>query len=184
VSNFAKGLNRPIVLVGLMGAGKSVVGRGLAKRLGLRFIDCDSALEEVEGCSIAEIFERFGEKEFRDRERHLIERLANGVAGVIATGGGAFVDDRTRELLNRRALTVWLDASPEVLAERIGECDNRPLLRTADPGSILEKLHEERRPFYEQAHLRVDSSLGDPERVVDAIVLALGRLSGPASDET
>jgi shikimate kinase len=167
-----------------MGAGKSVVGRRLAKRLELRFIDCDSVLEEAEGCSIAEIFERFGEKEFRDRERHLIERLANGGASVIATGGGAFVDDRTRELVNRRAITVWLDASPQVLAERIGDCDNRPLLKTADPGLVLEKLHEERRPFYEQAHLRVDSSRGDPERVVDAIALASERLSGPAVDET
>ncbi len=104
-------LDRPIVLVGLMGVGKSTIGRRLAKRLGLPFVDSDSAIEDAAGFTAAEIFEKFGEKDFRDGERRLVARLVDGKVGIIATGGGAFVDSRTRELLNERAVTVWLDPS-------------------------------------------------------------------------
>src|SRR5262249_38115527 len=120
-------LDRPIVLVGLMGAGKSTVGRRLARRLGLPFVDSDIAIEEASGASSADLFERYGEHDFRDGERRLVARLVNGEVRVIATGGGAFMDPRTRELLNERAITVWLDAPIDVLAERTSRRDNRPL---------------------------------------------------------
>ncbi|MEO7635894.1 MAG: shikimate kinase, partial [Sphingomicrobium sp.] len=116
--DMGKRLDRPVVLVGLMGVGKSTVGRRLAKRLGLPFVDSDSEIEGAAGLSAAEVFERYGEKDFRDGERRLVARLIEGAVRVIATGGGAYVDPRTRELLNSRAITIWLDAPIEVLAER------------------------------------------------------------------
>ena len=173
MSNLAESLDRPIVLVGSMGAGKSTAGRLLAERLSLPFIDCDVAIEQSAGCSVAEIFDRFGEQEFRKRERRMIEHLVDGVVSVIATGGGTFVDDRSRAMLNRRALTVWLDAPVAVLSARTDEGNSRPLLRTADPASSLGRLLAERRPSYRQAHVRVDSGAGDPDQLVDAIISAL-----------
>src|ERR671921_1274240 len=113
-----KRLDRPVVLVGLMGVGKSTVGRRLAKRLGLPFVDSDAAIADASGFSAAEVFERYGERDFRDGERRLVARLMDGSVGVIATGGGAFVDPRTRELLNQRAITVWLDAPVDILRDR------------------------------------------------------------------
>src|SRR5678815_6157292 len=143
-------LDRPIVLVGLMGAGKSTVGKRLARRLGLPFVDSDSAIEDAAGYSAAEVYERFGEKDFRDGERRLVARLVEGSVGVIATGGGAFVDPRTRQLLNERAITIWLDAPVDILAERTSRRNTRPLLRNADPKGTLERLSNERRPSYEE----------------------------------
>lgn len=166
-------LDRPIVLVGLMGAGKSTVGRRLAKRLGLPFIDSDSAIEAAAGYSAAEVFERFGEKDFRDGERRLVARLVNGDLGVIATGGGAFVDPRTRKLLNERAITIWLDAPVDILRERTSRRDTRPLLRTADPKATLAKLAEERRSSYAEAHIRIASGKQGHGEIVDKIMDAL-----------
>ena len=171
-------LDRPIVLVGLMGAGKSTVGRRLAKRLGLPFVDSDSAIEDAAGLSAAEVFERFGERDFRDGERRLVARLVDGSVGVIATGGGAFVDPRTRELLNARAITVWLDAPVEVLSERTARRDTRPLLRTADPKATLERLAEERRQSYAEAHIRVTSERGGHNEVVERIIAAVDAYLG------
>src|SRR5688500_14246195 len=131
-----------------MGAGKSTVGKRLAKRLGLPFVDSDSAIEDAAGFSAAEVFERYGEKDFRDGERRLVARLIDGTVGVIATGGGAFVDPRTRELLNQRAITVWLDAPVDILRERTSRRNTRPLLRTPDPNATLARLSEERRSSY------------------------------------
>jgi shikimate kinase len=168
-----KRLDRPVVLVGLMGVGKSTVGRRLAKRLGLSFVDSDSAIEDAAGYSPAEMFERFGEKDFRDGERRLVARLIEGEIRVIATGGGAFVDPRTRELLNERAITVWLDAPVDVLTERTSRRDTRVQLRNGDPKSTLEKLAQERRPSYEEAHIHVKSGEGAHREVVEAIVEAL-----------
>ena len=162
-----------MVLVGLMGAGKSTVGRRLAKRLGLTFIDSDSAIEDASGYSAAEVYERFGEKDFRDGERRLVARLVSGEVRVIATGGGAYVDPRTRELLNERSITVWLDAPVEVLAERTGRRDTRPLLRNQDPKGTLERLDEERRPSYAEAHIHVRSGNGAHRDVVDTIIREL-----------
>lgn len=166
-------LDRPIVLVGLMGAGKSTIGRRLAKRLRLPFIDTDEAIEDAAGYSAAEMFERFGEADFRDGERRLVARLIDGTKGIIATGGGAFVDPRTRELLNARAITVWLDAPVEVLAERTARRDTRPLLRNGNPRATLERLIEQRRPSYAEAHIRIVSGGGGHHDVVDKIIDAV-----------
>ena len=171
----AKRLDRPVVLVGLMGVGKSTVGRRLAKRLGLPFVDSDSAIEDAAGYSPAEIFERYGEQDFRDGERRLVARLIKGEIRVIATGGGAYVDPRTRELLNERAITVWLDAPVDILAERTSRRDTRAQLRNGDPKATLQRLSEERRPSYQEAHIHVRSGDGAHRDVVDAIVAALER---------
>lgn len=173
VSEYAKRLDRPVVLVGLMGVGKSTVGRRLARRLGLPFIDSDSAIEDASGLSAAEVYERFGEADFRDGERRLVARLIEGEVRVIATGGGAYIDPRTRELLNERAITIWLDAPVDVLAERTSRRDTRPLLRNDDPKGTLEKLSDQRRPAYEEAHIHVRSGTGAHRDVVEAIVRAL-----------
>lgn len=171
--DLAKRLDRPVVLVGLMGVGKSTVGRRLAKRLGVPFVDSDSAIEDAAGYTPAEIFERFGEQDFRDGERRLVARLIDGEVRVIATGGGAYVDPRTRELLNDRAITIWLDAPVDILADRTSRRDTRAQLRQGDPKAILERLSEERRTSYEQAHIHVKSGDGAHREVVDAIVDAL-----------
>ena len=179
--DLAKRLDRPVVLVGLMGVGKSTVGRRLARRLGLDFVDSDAAIEDASGYSAAEVFERFGEQDFRDGERRLVARLIDGAVKVIATGGGAYVDPRTRQLLNERAITVWLDAPVEVLAERTSRRDTRPLLRNEDPKGTLERLNDERRPSYAEAHIHVKSSEGPHGDVVDRIVAAIeSHLAGSA----
>lgn len=173
MDELGKRLNRPIVLVGLMGVGKSTVGRRLAKRLGLPFVDSDEEIEDAAGSPAAEIFERYGESDFRDGERRLVARLIEGEIRVIATGGGAYVDPRTRKLLNERSITVWLDAPVDILAERTARRDTRVQLRTGDPKVILNKLAEERRPSYAEAHIHVRSGDGAHKDVVDAIVQAL-----------
>jgi shikimate kinase len=173
VTQLGERLDRPVVLVGLMGVGKSTVGRRLAKRLGLPFVDSDAEIEDAAGYPAAEIFERYGESDFRDGERRLVARLIEGDVRVIATGGGAYVDPRTRKLLNERAITVWLDAPVDVLAERTARRDTRPLLRNGDPKGTLERLAEERRPSYAEAHIHVTSGDGAHRDVVDAIVHAL-----------
>ena len=169
----AERLDRPIVLVGLMGAGKSTVGRRLAKRLGLPFVDSDDAIEDAAGFSAAEVFERYGEADFRDGERRLVARLMDGDIRVIATGGGAYVDQRTRQLLNERSITIWLDAPVDILADRTGRRDTRPLLRNGDRKGTLERLAEQRGPAYAEAHIRVLSGQGAHKDVVDSIVKAL-----------
>jgi shikimate kinase len=162
-----------VVLVGLMGVGKSTVGRRLAKRLGLSFVDSDAEIEDAAGYPAAEIFERYGERDFRDGERRLVARLIEGDVRIIATGGGAYVDPTTRKLLNDRAITVWLDAPVDVLAERTSRRDTRAQLRNGDPKAVLEKLAEERRPSYAEAHIHVRSGDGAHRDVVEAIVRAL-----------
>ena len=165
---------RPIVLVGLMGVGKSTVGRRLARRLGLPFVDSDSAIEDAAGgASTAEVFDLYGEAEFRDGERRLVARLVEGERRVIATGGGAFVNEATRTLLKAQAITVWLDAPTEVLAERTARRDNRPLLKTGNRAETLARLDRERRPHYAEADIHVRSANGAHGDVVDAIVAAL-----------
>jgi shikimate kinase len=161
VTQLGNRLDRPVVLVGLMGVGKSTVGRRLARRLGLSFVDTD------------EEFERFGEHDFRDGERRLVARLMQGDIRVIATGGGAYVDPRTRQLLNERAITVWLDAPVDILAERTSRRDTRAQLRNGDPKTVLQRLADERRPSYEEAHIHVKSGDGAHKDVVDAIIEAL-----------
>jgi shikimate kinase len=173
--DLSKRLDRPLVLVGLMGVGKSTVGRRLAKRLGLSFVDSDSEIEDASGFPAAEVFQRYGERDFRDGERRLVARLIEGDIRVIATGGGAFVDPGTRKLLNERAITIWLDAPVEILAERTSRRDTRVQLRNADPKAVLERLAKERRPSYSEAHVHVRSGDGAHRDVVEAIVEALER---------
>ena len=174
-----KRLDRPVVLVGLMGVGKSTVGRRLAKRLGLSFVDSDAEIEDASGFPPAEMFERYGERDFRDGERRLVARLLEGDVRVIATGGGAYVDPGTRKLLNERAITIWLDAPVDILAERTSRRDTRAQLRNGDPRTVLQKLAEERRPSYAEAHLHVKSGDGAHKDVVDSIVQALERFLAP-----
>lgn len=166
-------LDRPIVLVGLMGAGKSTVGKRLAAALDLPFVDTDAEIESASGLTAAEIFEVYGEADFRDGERRVIARLIDGERKVIATGGGAFVDPRTRALLNEQAITVWLDAPVDVLVERTARRDTRPLLRTGDPRETLERLAEQRRPAYSEAHIRIRTGSGAHGDVVEAILKEL-----------
>jgi shikimate kinase len=168
-------LDRPIVLVGLMGAGKSTVGRRLARRLSLPFVDSDVAIEEANGgVTTAEIFERYGESAFRDGERRVVARLIDGKVRVIATGGGAFVDPTTRALLNEKAITVWLDAPIKVLTERTARRNNRPMLKVGDPAEILARLAEARGHAYAEAHIRIVSGAGAHGAVVEEIVRAVG----------
>ena len=166
-------LDRPIVLVGIMGAGKSTVGRRLARRLALPFIDSDAEIEGASGLSAAEAFERFGEQDYRDGERRLVARLIDNKVRVIATGGGVFVDPQTRKLLKERAITVWLDAPIDVLANRTARRNTRPLLRNRDPKGTLERLSEEERPSYAEADIHVRSGDGAHAHVVDSILKAL-----------
>lgn len=162
--------DRPIVLVGLMGVGKSTVGRRLAIRLGLPFVDADHEIEEAAGMTIADIFERFGEPYFRDGERRVIARLIDGRPKVIATGGGAFINDETRALILKSAVAIWLDAEPRVLASRVSRRDTRPLLRGRDPLQVLTDLAEKRNPFYALAPIHVTSYDAPHEATVNAIL--------------
>jgi shikimate kinase len=166
---------RPIVLVGLMGVGKSTVGRRLATRLSLPFVDADNAIESAAGMTVAEIFERFGEPYFRDGERRVIGRLMDGTAKVIATGGGAFINPETRALILDQATAIWLNAHPDILAERVRRRDTRPLLRGRDPRKVLTDLAAQRDPYYAMAHIHVSSQRGPHEATVEAILKAIGR---------
>lgn len=168
-----KSTKKPVALVGLMGAGKTTVGRGLAKRLGLPFVDADREIEAAVGLSVAEIFERFGEAHFRERERRIIARLVDGPPRVIAAGGGAFVDDETRALILARCTAVWLDVEIETLAERAGKGSGRPLLDGKDPREALRALAGARNPIYAEAHIAIKGGDARPEATVERIVRAL-----------
>jgi shikimate kinase len=175
----SKRLDRPVVLVGLMGVGKSTVGRRLAKRLGLPFVDSDAAIEDAAGLTTAEVFERYGEQDFRDGERRLVARLLDeGDVRIISTGGGAYIDERTRALLNGRAITIWLDAPIEILDERTSRRNTRAELRNGDRKATLERLANEWRQLYAQAHIHVKSGAGAHKDVVEAIVDALDNYLG------
>ena len=166
---------RPLVLVGLMGVGKSTVGRRLATRLALPFVDADHEIESAAGMTIAEIFDRFGEPYFRDGERRVIGRLMDGTPKVIATGGGAFIDDHTRATILDHATAIWLNASAEILAERVSRRNTRPLLRGRNPRVVLSELAAKRDPLYAQAHIHISSQRGPHEATVEAILKAIGR---------
>jgi shikimate kinase len=165
---------KSIALVGLMGAGKTSIGRRLAKRLSLPFADADAEIEAAAGLGIAEIFARFGEAHFRAGERRVMARLIEGPPRVIATGGGAFMDAETRALILARCATIWLDGDVDALAARVGRRGHRPLLEGKDPRALLAALAGERGPIYAQAHFTVRSDTGTHERIVDRIVALLG----------
>jgi shikimate kinase len=167
--------DRTIVMVGLMGAGKTSVGRRLAQRLDVEFVDADHEIESAAGCTIEEIFERFGEAAFRDGERRIIQRLLDRPAHVLATGGGAFIDAETRNRIKEAAVSVWLKADLDVLLRRVGRRGNRPLLKRGDPRAVLTDLMNQRYPIYAEADIRIDSADGPTEVTVDRVVEALDR---------
>lgn len=165
--------DKPIVLVGFMAAGKSRIGRALAARLRVPFADADSMIEDEYGCSIADLFRDRGEAEFREAEKRLIRRLLTGERQVVAVGGGAFVDEDNRDALNRAARTVWLDTPFEVILPRLLRSNTRPLASQVSEGE-LHALWDRRRGAYRAAHVRIDTSDGDEDQIVDRIVAALG----------
>jgi shikimate kinase len=166
-------ITRPVVLVGLMGVGKSTVGRKLAGLLHRDFVDADDAITEAAQLSIAEIFEQFGEPYFRDGERRVIARLIEEGHGVIATGGGAFIDPSTRALILECAIAVWIDCDVATLVERTARRNTRPLLRNGDPHEILTRLAAERASFYAEAPIRVVSENGPHAETARAILEAI-----------
>ena len=168
-------LTKPIVLVGLMGSGKSTVGYRLAKRLDLPFLDTDSEIERNIGCSISDIFAGAGEDYFRGLEKRTIVELLTHTPHILATGGGAFIQEETRHVIKENAISVWLRADIEVLLERVSRRKTRPLLETGDKREILTKLMEERYPIYAQADVVVDSGTDSHGVAVDAIISALSQ---------
>ena len=168
-------IDRPVVLVGMMGAGKSTIGRKLAAALALPFADADDEIVKAASMSIPDIFEAFGEAYFRDGERRVIARMLEGGARVIATGGGAFAQGETRALILERGIAIWLDSDLETLLERVTRKDTRPLLRTGNPREVLERLLAERGPAYAQAPIRVVSDAGPVTQTVTRIIEALNQ---------
>ncbi len=150
-------LKRPIVLVGLMGAGKSKIGRQISIDFDIEFIDTDTEIENIAGMSIAAIFDLYGEEKFREIEAREISKLLKGKPAVISTGGGAYMQEKTRAIINQSGLSIWLKANPETLAERISNTDSRPLLRGKDPVKVLQQLAKERYPLYQEAELVIDT---------------------------
>ena len=166
-------LDRPVVLVGLMGVGKSTIGRRLAAAMGCRFVDSDEEIERAADRSVAEIFEMHGEAYFRDGERRVIARLLDEGCGVIATGGGAFMDAETRALVLDKGIAVWLDCELDTLVRRTARKDTRPLLKTGDPRAILGDLKARRDSAYAQSPIHVRTDTGPHERAVDLIMREL-----------
>lgn len=166
-------ITQPLVLVGMMGVGKTSIGKRLAARLGTAFVDADDEIEKAAGLSIAEIFEKFGEEYFRDGERRVIARLIDGEPKVIATGGGAFVNPFTRALILERATSIWLDADVHVLADRVSRRSHRPLLKGKDPVEVLTELGKIRNPLYAAANFHVRSDTSPHVRTVENILKAL-----------
>jgi shikimate kinase len=166
---------RTVVLVGLMGAGKTKIGRRIAARLDLPFFDSDEEIETAAGETIEEIFANRGEAVFRDGERRVIARLLQGPVHVLATGGGAFMDPQTRRIIARRGVSVWLRADLDVLFARVSRRTNRPLLKTPDPRAVLAELIERRYPIYAEADITVDSGEGPPDATAGRAIAALAR---------
>ncbi|UYN98481.1 MAG: shikimate kinase [Devosia sp.] len=164
---------RPLVLVGMMGAGKTTVGRRLAARLGRQFIDSDEEIEKAAQMTIPEIFEQRGEAEFRAGEMRVIGRLLKEADIVLATGGGAFINPETRSIVKAEAVSVWLKAEADVLFERVSRRSNRPLLKTADPRATLEKLIADRYPVYTEADVTVISRDVPHDSVASDVVAAV-----------
>lgn len=172
--------DRTIALVGMMGAGKSVIGRQVARRLGLPFLDADTEMEHAADRSISEIFRLYGEAYFRAGERRVIARLLDGGPCVLATGGGAFMNEETRALLKAHAVTIWLKADFDVLWERVSRRSHRPLLRAGDPQGTLRGLIETRYPVYAEADLTVTSDRAPKERTTERVLDAIADTLAPA----
>jgi shikimate kinase len=166
-------LARPVALVGLMGAGKTVIGRRLAQAIGVPFRDADHEIEQAHGLTVNEIFAKHGEPYFRDGERRVIRRLLDEPPHVLATGGGAFMSPETRALIAERGVSVWLRAELPVLMKRVLKRNTRPLLATGDPEVVMKRLMAERYPVYAEAAITIDTNDGPHDEVVAAIIAAL-----------
>ena len=176
-------LARSVVLVGMMGVGKTTVGRRLAPRLGVPFFDADEEIEKAAGMSVSDLFARHGEESFRRGETLVIERLLDGAPIVLATGGGAMTIDATRDVIKRRSISIWLRADVDVIVERATRRDNRPLLKEGDPRATIISLLEARERSYAEADLTVDSAPGPHGRTVERVLEALRPLIGQEDDE-
>lgn len=177
-ARIAGALDRPIVLVGLMGAGKSSIGRLLAAQLGLEFVDADSEIERAAGATIEEIFDTHGEAFFRSGERRVIARLLGGPVQVIATGGGAFVDPETRRKIKAAGLSIWLKADTETLLKRVSRRGGRPLLKGGDPRQVMADLAALRYPTYAEADITVETSENPPAEVTERVIVAIAKHLG------
>jgi shikimate kinase len=164
---------RSVVLVGMMGVGKSTIGRRLSVRLGLPFVDADVEIEAAAGMSIPDIFETHGEPHFRDGEARVIARLIDNGPGVLATGGGAFMREETRNRIHAKAVSIWLKADAETIMRRVKRRVDRPLLQTADPAATVGRLIAEREPIYRQANLTIWSREVPHDKIVDECIDAL-----------
>ncbi len=167
--------SKSLVFVGLMGAGKSAIGRRIATKLDLPFLDADNEIEAAAGKTISDIFQEDGEPYFRDREEKVIERLLIEGPCILATGGGAFISQTTRQLILSQAISVWLKADLDVLMERVGRRDHRPLLKTQDPRAVMQKLMDDRYPIYAQANITIESRNVPHEVIVNEIIEALAQ---------
>jgi len=177
-------LDRPVVMVGMMGAGKSAIGRRLAHRLGVPFVDADAEIERAAGATIADIFEKHGEAAFRDGERRVIARLLDGPVGVLATGGGAFMDAETRARIKRGAISVWLKADLATLVERVSRRGHRPLLRNGEPREILSRLMAQRDSVYAEADITVETGHAPAAATVERVVEALAAFRARTAERT
>ncbi|MEM9263445.1 MAG: shikimate kinase [Pseudomonadota bacterium] len=169
----ARILGKSIVLVGMMGVGKTTIGRRLAPKVGLPFRDADEEIERAAGMSVSDLFEKHGEPSFRRGETQVIERLLSGPPIVLATGGGAMTIEATRHVIKEKSVSVWLSADADTITTRARRRDTRPLLRTDNPRKTIETLMSEREQFYRQADLRVDSASGPHTKTVERLVEAL-----------
>lgn len=165
--------SKSLVLVGLMGAGKSAIGRRIAARLNMKFLDADTEIETAAGQTISDIFACHGEAHFRDREEKIIERLLVDGPQILATGGGAFMSETTRANIKTHGISVWLRAELDVLMERVGRRDHRPLLKTEDPQAVMQNLIDQRYPIYAQSDIVVESRDVAHEVIVHEILNAI-----------
>ncbi|MEQ9199330.1 MAG: shikimate kinase [Rhodospirillales bacterium] len=177
--------DRPLVFVGLMGAGKTCIGRKIAERFNLPFTDADSEIEAAAGLSVADIFATYGEPEFRDGERRVIRRLLSSEPMVLSTGGGAFMDPDTRQLILQKALSVWLRADIDLLIKRTAGRTHRPILNKGEPREILSGLIDRRYPVYAEADITVDCHDESPDDMTDRVASAIaGHLRHNLSEES
>lgn len=178
--------DRAIVFVGLMGAGKTAIGRKVAQMLGLPFVDSDHEIETVSRMSVPDLFDRYGEPEFRALERRVITRLVEEGSRVVSTGGGAFMNDETRRAISSHGISVWLKADIDVLMERVAKNRNRPLLRNADPRAVMQRLMHERYPVYALADVIVGTRDEAREVIAEETVAAIARFldNQPRKDAT
>ncbi len=174
---------RSVVFVGLMGAGKTAIGRKVASMLGLPFIDSDHEIETASRMSIPELFERYGEAEFRALEQRVIQRILEGGAQVLSTGGGAYMNSQTRRTIAERAVAVWLRAELDVLMERVAKKQNRPLLKNADPRAVMQRLMDERYPVYAEADVTVLTRDEKKDVIATEVIDALARRLGLVTAE-